>query len=120
MPVPAQNSCMREYVSRQGGAYVLPLLELMYEECHLQLFRLLESVPYNSELCAYSALMLPRAQDKIDKIDRLLLSKNLKFHFVFERLIIKSTMDMQDIFKNEKLSSLIACESVEIFSFLNS
>jgi sporadic carbohydrate cluster protein (TIGR04323 family) len=32
MPVPAQNSCMREYVSRQGGSYVLPLLELMYDE----------------------------------------------------------------------------------------
>ena len=119
MPVPAQNSCMREYVSRQGGAYVLPLLELMYEECHLQLFRLLESVPDNSQLCAYSALMLPRGLDKIDKIDRLLINKNLKLHFVFERLIINSTKEMQDTFKNEKLSSLILCESVELFSLLN-
>jgi sporadic carbohydrate cluster protein (TIGR04323 family) len=120
MPVPAQNSCMREYVLRQEGTYVLPLLELMYSECHLQLFRLLESVPDNSQLCAYSSLMFPKSQDKIDKIDRLLINKNLKFHFVFERLIIKSTKEMQGILKSEYLFSLIPCESIDILSLLHS
>jgi sporadic carbohydrate cluster protein (TIGR04323 family) len=118
IPVPAQNSCMREYVTRQGGSYVLPLLELMYENCHLQLFRLLENVPTNSQLCAYSVSMFPRDLDKLNKIDLILTDKNLQFHFVFERLIIKSINEMNNIFNIEKISNLIISESEQYLSFL--
>ncbi len=109
---------MREYVTRQGGSYVLPLLELMYENCHLQLFRLLENVPTNSQLCAYSVSMFPRDLDKLNKIDLILTDKNLQFHFVFERLIIKSINEMNNIFNIEKISNLIISESEQYLSFL--
>ena len=115
MPVPAQNSCMREYAGQVGLIYVFPLVELYYENCHLQLFRLLEKISEGSEVCMYSALMLPVSKIKIEIIERIMSAKNLTFHFVFEKKkadtvdLLKETLEAYSVGKfviNEDINKI--------------
>jgi sporadic carbohydrate cluster protein (TIGR04323 family) len=85
IPVPAQNSCLREYVQKQGGVYNLPPLESYYHSCYHQLFGLLRNLPNGESIIMYSLSMLPNIySDKFDKIKKLSKERNLIYAFVLE------------------------------------
>lgn len=87
MPVPAQNSCIREYVSRNNGIYILPPLESYYPNCYHQLFGLLHAVPYSAKIVTYSVTILPLDnKNKIAEIKRISTEKSIQFAFVLENL----------------------------------
>ena len=44
IPVPAQNSCLREFAKAQKLVYVLPPLEHYFQNCYMQLFTLVKSL----------------------------------------------------------------------------
>ena len=64
IPVPAQNSCLREYARANELIYVLPPLEHYFENCYMQLFTAIKSLESGDILGMYSAAMLPRNHKK--------------------------------------------------------
>ncbi len=86
IPVPAQNSCLREYVNNRNGIYILPILESCYENCFHQLFDILDNIPSNGQLIMYSVTMLPNA-DKAKYFFDKCAKKNISLIFVLENLI---------------------------------
>jgi len=105
MPVPAQNSCMREYASNNNYKYSLPFLELMYDNCYAQLFRVIHNMPSNSSFLCYSIHMLPLYDNlKLSKIIKLFTKKNISLHFILEGKIVSSGDEILH-FKNFKIIS---------------
>lgn len=85
IPVPAQNSCIREYILKKNGKYILPPLESYYQGCYHQLFGLLASLPQNSNIIMYSLSMLPLDNAlKMINIKNISIEKNIKYIFVLE------------------------------------
>jgi len=112
MPVPAQNSCMREYANLGGFLYRLPTLELMYENCFAQLFRVIHELPQGANFCCYSVLMLPLYSNaKLSSFIDLAKSKNIIFHSVFERLKTDTYSEIYEQTQVNLLSNLIRDES---------
>jgi sporadic carbohydrate cluster protein (TIGR04323 family) len=111
MPVPAQNSCMREYCNQLGWTFVFPLVELFYKNCHSNLFRLLESLPNEAHICCYSILMLPKSDEKFALISKVMQEKGLKFHFVLEKRVANTPEDLLLIYNPYFYGSLISREN---------
>jgi len=85
IPVPAQNSCIREYILKKGGRYILPPLESYYPGCYHQLFGLLNTIPKNSIIIMYSLSMLPLDNIiKINSIKNISIQKKIRYAFVLE------------------------------------
>tara|TARA_B100000902_G_C26957587_1_gene738906 strand:+ start:222 stop:593 length:372 start_codon:yes stop_codon:yes gene_type:complete len=86
IPVPGQNSILREYVRAQKGQYALPSLESAFPNCYHQLFGLLRSIEPKSNLAMYSVTMLPK-KNKLQLFIRLCKEKQVSLHFVLENLV---------------------------------
>jgi sporadic carbohydrate cluster protein (TIGR04323 family) len=85
IPVPAQNSCIREYILKKGARYILPPLESYYKGCYHQLFGLLGGVPENASIIMYSLSMLPFDNTiKMNNIKNISIQKNIRYAFVLE------------------------------------
>jgi len=112
MPVPAQNACMRDYALKNNFQYSLPILELMYDHCFAQLFRLLAEVPTKSNICMYSLYMLPLASSqKLRTVEDIILSKELLLHFVFENKIFSDFRFLKDTAFSRVIGEMVPCES---------
>ena len=85
IPVPAQNSCLREYIQKKGGTYILPPLESYYHGCYHQLFGLLWNLPEDRVVIMYSLSMLPIDNTKkMNEIIKISSKKKIKYAFVLE------------------------------------
>jgi sporadic carbohydrate cluster protein (TIGR04323 family) len=89
MPVPAQNSCLREYATSRGFSYVLPQCEHIFMECYVQWFGTLNGVRANQDIVIYSRLMLPSRRHDQDQMIRIIEEKKLRVHTVLENLLIQ-------------------------------
>lgn len=63
IPVPAQNSCLREYAVRNNLEYAMPQLEHKYQNCFMQLYSVIE----NSEKTTLSGYTHLKHSEKIRK-----------------------------------------------------
>ena len=84
IPVPAQNSCLREYAKANQLIYVLPPLEHYFENCYMQLFTALESLEERDILGIYSAAMLPFNNKKLRKVFDFIERKKCSIYCVLE------------------------------------
>ena len=109
MPVPAQNSCLREYVARNNGRYVLPHLESNFNNCFHQLFGLVNEMEINSALVMYSVLMLPQEIAKRKSVFANLKEKNIKICTVLENISTNEYDDCEIELTNYLLQRL-ACK----------
>ena len=106
IPVPAQNSCLREFASSQKLIYVLPQLEHYFEDCYMQLFSLIKIINEGEILAMYSASMLPLDLDKLKYFFSELESKNAKVHFVLEAKTIKNFDEARSILFSYSLKNM--------------
>lgn len=106
VPVPAQNSCLREFANSQGMIYVLPPLEHFFEECYMQLFTALKLIKKGDILAMYSVAMLPRSQRKLDIILNHLVEKKAKMHFILEGKTIKDLEEVKLLIFSYSLRSI--------------
>lgn len=83
IPVPAQNSCLREYVSKRNGTYILPNLESSFDNCFHQLFGSINSLSKGDALVMYSVTMLPK-DPKLKNILDTCISEEIMLAFVLE------------------------------------
>ena len=82
IPVPAQNSCLREYARTNELTYVLPPLEHYFENCYMQLFTALELLEERDILGIYSAAMLPLENKKLRNVFNLIEKKKSSIYCV--------------------------------------
>jgi len=89
MPVPAQNSCIREFVQNKQGEYVLPPLESHFDNCYHQLFNLVNTIPNGRCIVMYSLSMMPN-EKKLDMLISKCEERNISLAFVLEAFETKS------------------------------
>jgi sporadic carbohydrate cluster protein (TIGR04323 family) len=99
MPVPAQNSCLREYASRNNLEYVMPQLEHKYQNCYMQLYSVIENSEKNDIIGLYSLETFRENPKKSFEIVKYGLKKGNTFHFVLENLSIKSIEEFMKVLK---------------------
>tara|TARA_E500000178_G_scaffold294485_1_gene299838 strand:- start:699 stop:1112 length:414 start_codon:yes stop_codon:yes gene_type:complete len=106
IPVPAQNSCIREYVSQKNGTFILPNLESSFDNCFHQLFEALNVLHEGDMIVMYSLTMLPdgiKLETFIDKCKQ----KKIGLAFVLENISIsKNFSKILDELESYKLSKL--------------
>ena len=86
MPVPAQNSCLREFCDQRQGQYVLPHLESSFKNCYHQLFGAVKESAPEDIILMYSIGMLPSGQKLADLLS-LCREKQVAIAFVLENII---------------------------------
>ena len=89
IPVPAQNSCIREYVSQKKGTYILPNLESSFDNCFHQLFEALNVVKNGDIIVMYSLTMLPNG-DKLQTFIAMCKQKKIGLAFILENISISN------------------------------
>jgi sporadic carbohydrate cluster protein (TIGR04323 family) len=106
IPVPAQNSCIREYVSQKNGTYILPNLESSFENCFHQLFGAINILHEGDMIVMYSLTMLPDG-NKLDTLITNCKNKKIGLAFVLENIsITKNFSKILDELESYKLSKL--------------
>jgi sporadic carbohydrate cluster protein (TIGR04323 family) len=96
MPVPAQNSCIREYCSTIEATYVLPPLEHKFKNCFMQLFTVGTNVSRGDIISMYSVEIVVSSDKALNYILQL-LKKGVEFHFILENLHLKGAKSMSEL-----------------------
>ena len=100
LPVPAQNSVLREASNRLGTQYILPRVEHFYKDSFIELNTILDSCLRDSLIGMYSFLMMPLNLSKLRAISKKLKSKNLKIYFALENCFFKDLDDIKYLYRS--------------------
>ena len=106
IPVPAQNSCLREYAASNKLDYVLPPLELNFENCYMQLFTLVKSLKEGDIIGMYSAAMLPKSDKKLNFLFDEINKKNNSIFCILEQKKLYNLSETKDIIFSYKLKDI--------------
>ena len=98
LPVPAQNSVLREAAIRLNMQYVLPRAEHFFNDSYIELNTLLETSLENSLIGMYSFLMLPLDLSKLIKISEKLKNRKLKIYFALENSFFEDLDDIKHLY----------------------
>ena len=97
IPVPAQNSCLREYADSQNCLYVLPPLEHFFKNCYMQLNTVINNIGENDIIAMYSAGMLPKSIEKSKKLINKIQSRKASLYVILEAKIIYEWSDINQL-----------------------
>lgn len=111
MPVPAQNSCLREYCKNINGQYIIPQLEHKFDNCYMQLWTTTKAMKSGDVLAIYSAEIVISSLKPITLI-KSLATKGIMTHFVLENISIHTPEDMDTILFTKKIRQLTLQKSV--------
>ena len=106
IPVPAQNSCLREYAKANDLIYVLPPLEHYFENCYMQLFTALKAMEKGDILGMYSAAMLPQDEIKLNFIFDEIKKREGSIYFILEAKKINNLNDAKKTLFSYSLKNL--------------
>ena len=91
-------------------------MELFYENCYAQLFKLFSEAPRESDICCYSVEMLPRKGAKFNYLCNVMEEKNFNLHFILEKKIVGNYRELKKIVDGYEFAKLIENESDVILS----
>ena len=97
IPVPAQNSCLREYADSQNCLYVLPPLEHYFKNCYMQLNTVINNIEEGDIIAMYSAGMLPESIGKSKKLINKIQSRKGALYVILESKIIYKWSDINQL-----------------------
>ena len=106
MPVPSQNSCLREYANKKNFVYQIPQLEHKYINCYMQLYTTINIAKRYDSIVMYSYEMLP-INDKLHDLINLAFKKKIVFHFVLENSTIATKNDVDNFIRLKKIQKII-------------
>ncbi len=106
LPVPAQNSVLREAANRLEVKYILPRVEHFYKDSFIELNTLLRKADEKSIIGMYSFLMLPLDIKKLRMINDLLYKKNLRIYFALENRFFEDMNDIKNLYKSHLLRKI--------------
>lgn len=103
IPVPLQSLALRDYCSRKGMLYVLPVNENSFQNSYMVLEGLVEDLSGFEGVIMYSMHMLPARAERRKRIYDRILDQGCTLHLVLEELVVA---DPRDIEKVEDLLNL--------------
>lgn len=106
MPVPAQNSCLREYAVGNGFSYAIPQCEHIFKDCYVQWFGTMNSAQQGQDIVIYSLLMLPTRGSDIEAMIEIMESKSLTIHSVLEKTLLRTRDDFFSITNLRKIANI--------------
>lgn len=98
LPLPAQNSVLREAAKRLNMIYVLPRAEHFFKDSYIELNTLLETCNEDSLIGMYSFLMLPLDLKKLKEISEKLKKKKIKIYFALENSFFQNLKDIKYLY----------------------
>ena len=108
VPVPAQNSCLREYARSLGQSYALPPLEHKFDNCYMQLYTVINSASPGDIIAMYSISMLPLNDlPKLIALRHLALCNTLTYSFLLEACSSTDLFDLASIMQSYSLRSVL-------------
>ena len=84
MPVPAQNSCLREYASSNGFSYGLTQCEHIFEGSYVQFFGTLNTVENGMYNYVFSTYATSEGKD-LEYTENLITKEKIKNSFCFRK-----------------------------------
>ena len=102
IPVPAQNTCLREYAANKKLQYVLPQLEHKFDECFMQMWTTLRQMSEGDILAMYSAEMIIYSPKAINILQNI-VNSNIKAHFILENQSIATLDDIKCLMLTAKI-----------------
>ena len=106
MPVPAQNSCLREYCKLRNITYILPRVEHHFDNSYSELLGLIEDCPHDTTIGMYTFLMLPLENEIALNTVLASLSSKINLAFVLENIQISSVNQFTHLRQNWLASNL--------------
>ena len=106
LPVPAQNSVLRELAIRLKLNFILPRVEHFYEDSFIELNTILKTAEKGSIIGMYSFLMLPLDITKLKNINNLLAKRNLRIFFALENRFFENTCDIKNLYRSHVLKKM--------------
>ncbi len=98
IPVPFQNTILRDYFRSISLPYCLPEVEHKFDNCYMSLFTLMEKMEKNSTIYMVSLEMLP-SNKKFNEISKIALSKEISFFGVLDKRKLKTIPDYLNYIK---------------------
>lgn len=102
IPVPAQNTCLREYAANKKLQYVLPQLEHKFDECFMQMWTTLRQMSEGDIMAMYSAEMIIYSPKAINILQNI-VNSNIKAHFILENQSISTLDDIKYLMLTAKI-----------------
>jgi len=104
VPVPAQNTALREFARNKSQVYVLPFLEHKFAGCYMQLFTVLKTAQPGDYVAMYSASMLPIEDSrKLSLVEDEIRKRDCLIHCVLEGITTKSIKGLENIIMSYRL-----------------
>ena len=97
IPVPAQNSCLREFAKAQKLTYVLPPLEHYFEDCYMQLYSVLKNIEKEDIVAMYSVGMMPSSTETCKEIINILKLRKSSLFFILESKLVREWNDIKNL-----------------------
>jgi sporadic carbohydrate cluster protein (TIGR04323 family) len=107
IPVPAQNSCLREYARSVGAIYVLPPLEHNINDSYMQLYTAINISDHGDTIAMYSLMMMPSCLHKLQGVFTASEAKKISFYFILESKRVENIDGFLSEFRSYELRSLI-------------
>jgi len=116
LPVPIQNKLLKSYCDDKGYIYVLPLCELYLSDNYMALNSTLKKCDHKSQIGMCSIYMLPMNKSVFEKINKIILQKNIIIHFIFENKIITHT-ELKEYYILSRIREIIPDkDSISLYS----
>lgn len=106
MPVPAQNSCLREYAATMNYVYGMPQCEHIFANCYMQLFSTLNSAPEDGHIVMYSFHMMPDSKENLQKLLEIQKQKRLTFHYVLEKKTVSTPEEIREMMRAHTIAKI--------------
>ena len=97
IPVPAQNSCLREFAASQNKTYIIPPLEHNFRDCYMQLYSVLKNIEDEDIVAMYSVGMMPSSTITCKEIINILKLKKSSLYFILESKLVKEWNDIKNL-----------------------
>ena len=107
LPVPLQNSVLRDYCKNKNATYALPLCEMQFDGCFLQLNATVDAASNNHGITMCSLYMLPESEKLRHKFFNALIAKGSEAHFVFEGIVVSDLSSVENVEEFFQLRNVI-------------
>ena len=97
IPVPLQSLALRDYCSRKGKMYVLPVNENSFPHSYMVLEGMIEDLESFEGVIMYSVHMLPERAARRRALFERILEQGCSVHFVLEDMVIASAGDIAKV-----------------------
>lgn len=97
IPVPLQSLALRDYCSRKGMIYVLPVNENCFPNSYMVLEGLIKDLSAYEGVIMYSMSMLPLRTDRRRGIYKKIMDQGCSIHLVLEDFAVRSSKDVEKL-----------------------